>query len=323
MPNGPARRQLLKAVVASSIVAPVAGCIGTLETDGDETTDPSDEDEPGDSSTSDEPARDVGRSMIAALGDGDFETAASYYPVEQFEDEALDEADIAEELENGWPTDLEWIDADVDDVTCECVEPYPDDARAGFEADITGTVATAVELRFSVAYGDGGETVTESAFVNGVEIDGDWYGLLSPRGGPELCGDGETTDGRDEGSGDDGDEREQALEPAAWEDVDEIVLEGAAANWVGVEPAPIEEVENPTLLLFEGREYAIEWRNGDGLTHNLQIRDEADDGLAETDFTENEGDVVSVSVEATATMDRYVCEPHKQTMVGSIDVRDA
>ncbi|MXV63742.1 hypothetical protein GS429_17080 [Natronorubrum sp. JWXQ-INN-674] len=331
MPNGPVRRQLLKAVAASSFVAPIAGCLDTLESGSDDGTAASGDTGPSSNEAdADQAACTVGEALIAALGDGDFETAASSYPYSHFEDgdkdedeDALDEADIAADLENGDVAQLEWVDTDIEDISCECVEPYSDDARTELDEDVVGDVTTVVELRFSIAYDDGTETGTESAFVNGVEIDGEWYGMISQWGSRDLCADGEVPDEHeDDSASDDHSAREQALEPTDWEDVDEIVLDGEIASWVGVEPAPIEDIENPTLLLFEGREYTIEWRNADGMPHNLKIRDEADDGLAETELIEGEGESASLTVDATAAMDNYVCEPHAQTMVGDIDVRD-
>lgn len=323
MSNGPARRQLLKAAAASSIVAPVAGCIDTLETADDGTGDSTPDDGSERDAVPNGPACELGKSIVAAFGDGDFETAVSYYPYEYVADEEVDPTAIAADLEDGSLARLEWVDADIDDISCECAAPYPDAARSELTDDFAGEITDVLELRYSVTYDADGGTATAAAFVRAIEIDGDWYGIFSHLGSPDLCGTRDTAvrDSPESGAGDDtADDR--PLERADWEDVEEIVLEGTVRNWVGVEPAPIEGLENPTLLLFEGREYTIEWINGDGVPHNLQIRDEDDDALVETDLLDQEGASESLTVEATAAMDSYVCAPHESTMAGAIEVED-
>lgn len=107
-----------------------------------------------------------------------------------------------------------------------------------------------------------------------------------------------------------------------WGDVDEIVLNGITAGWEGVEPAPIEGEENPTLVLTEGEEYDVTWENADGQPHNIEIRDDDEeivDGY-ETEIIEEEGETQTLTIEATSEMTDYVCVVHVGTMRGAIEV---
>ncbi|MFP9190667.1 cupredoxin domain-containing protein [Natronosalvus vescus] len=110
-------------------------------------------------------------------------------------------------------------------------------------------------------------------------------------------------------------------EPVGWENVEEIVLEGHFDHWIGVEPPEIADEENPTLVLYAGREYELTWENGDGDFHNLVIWDEDDNALEETDYTDEEGATETLTFEASEEMVRFVCAPHVPTMDGAIEVR--
>ncbi|WP_049925809.1 cupredoxin domain-containing protein [Halopiger goleimassiliensis] len=119
------------------------------------------------------------------------------------------------------------------------------------------------------------------------------------------------------------DDRQQ-LRPEDWEDVEEIRLQAHMRGFYGVEPAMIEDVRNPALLLFEGNEYEITWENGDGVPHNFAVRDESGatvDGISTRRMRER-GQTQSVTVTATGEMHRYLCEPHPGTMTGYVHVRD-
>ncbi|WP_054862330.1 hypothetical protein [Natronolimnobius baerhuensis] len=113
-------------------------------------------------------------------------------------------------------------------------------------------------------------------------------------------------------------------DPAAWADVTEITLEAQTAGWVGVEPAHIEGVENPELVLEAGREYTIAREDGDGLVHDLRLWDENDELVDDyaTELTEETDVRQELSVTATEELAAYVCAPHEMTMRGEIDVVD-
>ncbi|WP_254862729.1 cupredoxin domain-containing protein [Halovivax gelatinilyticus] len=102
----------------------------------------------------------------------------------------------------------------------------------------------------------------------------------------------------------------------------QIEFDGQTEGWIGIAPDDIEGEENPTLVLEEGESYEIGWTEGDGATHNIEIRD--DDGEVvddlETDFTDSPDDDQWLEFEASDEMTTYVCEPHETTMVGDIEV---
>ena len=112
------------------------------------------------------------------------------------------------------------------------------------------------------------------------------------------------------------------VNPADWEDVEEIHFNGITEGWEGVEPAHIDGEENPTLTLFEGEEYTISFENTDGANHDLAIRDDEEQVVNDyqTELTREEGEEASLEIEATAEMAQYVCEPHQTTMVGEIQI---
>ena len=107
-----------------------------------------------------------------------------------------------------------------------------------------------------------------------------------------------------------------------WEDVDSIYLEGYTQNWIGVEPSAIEGEENPTLVLYAGREYEVTWENMDGVEHNFALLDDAEEVLEETERMSGEGETQTHTFEATEEMAQYRCEPHPTTMVGDIEIRE-
>ena len=123
---------------------------------------------------------------------------------------------------------------------------------------------------------------------------------------------------------DETDDWEQSLEPSDWEDVDEIRLEGYMNGWRGVEPDLIAGVRNPSLLLFAGEKYEITWENGDGVPHNVAIRNDerAVVGRNRTATMGTRGETQTISFEATEAMHEYVCEPHPRSMIGYIHVED-
>ena len=101
-------------------------------------------------------------------------------------------------------------------------------------------------------------------------------------------------------------------ESDAWEDVDEIVLSATTAGWEGVEPEMIAGEENPTLVLTEGAEHVLTWKNADGVPHNIELWNERGEVVDEyeTDLLAEEGEHQSLEFEATAELAEYVCELH-------------
>lgn len=145
-------------------------------------------------------------------------------------------------------------------------------------------------------------------------------GCLGGGGG----GDGSSDDGNSDGSSSDGgDEGGQSDGGGAgdWEGVDEIRLEGVTQNWVGVSPAPIEDEENPTLVLTEGQEYDVTWENGDGVPHNIEFRNADGEVIEGTETMGEQGQTQTLTIEATSEMVEYVCNPHETMMVGDVEVQ--
>ncbi|MCU4925747.1 hypothetical protein OB905_07085 [Halobacteria archaeon AArc-dxtr1] len=107
-----------------------------------------------------------------------------------------------------------------------------------------------------------------------------------------------------------------------WDDVDTIELEAHADDgWIGRRPEPIDDVENPDIALYEGREYEIVWTNVDGDVHNFAIWDGGDEPLVSTSFVDEEDQETTHQIEASDEMDVYLCETHEREMVGSIEIR--
>lgn len=102
-----------------------------------------------------------------------------------------------------------------------------------------------------------------------------------------------------------------------------IDLEARIPAWVGVEPAAITGLENPTLVLEAGESYTIGWSAGDGAAHNIQIRDENDEVVDdyETEVVADPADGQRLDFTATEEMAAYVCAPHAPMMNGDIEVR--
>ncbi|WP_440771453.1 cupredoxin domain-containing protein [Natronorubrum sp. DTA28] len=130
--------------------------------------------------------------------------------------------------------------------------------------------------------------------------------------------------GSSDDESDDGDKWQQPLDPDDWEDVDEIRLMGYTGGWEGAEPDLIDGIRNPTLLLFDGNEYELTWENGDGVNHNLAIRNEDNrviSGLRTSDVR-SRGDTATLEFEANTNMHEYLCEPHPRRMLGYIHVEE-
>ncbi|WP_440772086.1 cupredoxin domain-containing protein [Natronorubrum sp. DTA28] len=109
-------------------------------------------------------------------------------------------------------------------------------------------------------------------------------------------------------------------DPDAWRDVEEIQFDGHVGGWVGVEPAAVDRVENPTLVLEAGREYELTWENMDGVHHNIAFWDddrEVVDGYS-TDGNETVGERETLAFEATPEMATYRCEYQPEGQVGEV-----
>ena len=116
-------------------------------------------------------------------------------------------------------------------------------------------------------------------------------------------------------------------EPAAvydaWGGVEEIVLESDVDGWWGLEPDAIAGERNPTLVLYEGREYGISVRNGNGEPHALVLRD-GDGAITERHLTESietRGETRTLRVRADLELAEYACGAHPDPMAGRIEVR--
>ncbi|WP_227014950.1 plastocyanin/azurin family copper-binding protein [Natronorubrum aibiense] len=130
------------------------------------------------------------------------------------------------------------------------------------------------------------------------------------------------SDLEDDMPSDDDHEETESVGPIAIEPGTRITLYGGTAAWEGLEPAPIESVENPTLVLEDSETYEIGWADGDGMMHNLELRDvdgNVVDDLA-TELTSEGGDGQFLEFTASSEIAQYVCAPHEMTMIGDVQI---
>jgi hypothetical protein len=115
---------------------------------------------------------------------------------------------------------------------------------------------------------------------------------------------------------------ENDVDPKTWHDVERIRLDAYVGGWVGVEPTHIDRVENPTLVLFEGRPYELVCENRDNVKHNLAIWDATDERIGEyaTDVVENTGAEAALTLTASDEMATYICEHQPRIQLGNIEV---
>lgn len=121
----------------------------------------------------------------------------------------------------------------------------------------------------------------------------------------------------------DDEEPDEEVDVDEWRDIDEFYFEGRIEAWTGIEPDIIADEDNPDLILIEGQEYDFRWVNGDGVLHNIEIRDDGDDVVDdyETDGEDTEGEEeVLEGVVASEEMVTYICQYHPTTQVGDIEV---
>jgi hypothetical protein len=118
---------------------------------------------------------------------------------------------------------------------------------------------------------------------------------------------------------DDPDEQDEIEDAESWDGVEEILLATAEDSRVGEEPLVIEGEENPTLELVEDREYEIGFVVRDEGEHNLTIH--GDGGQhGRTQITDEEGEEVWQTIDASEELTEYLCDVHPETMVGGIEV---
>ncbi|WP_049912549.1 hypothetical protein [Natrialba hulunbeirensis] len=149
---------------------------------------------------------------------------------------------------------------------------------------------------------------------------------------PESEGDSPDTDANGtESTDDDSDPVTDAAEttvtdtdPDTWAGVSTIRLDAYVGGWVGVEPPHIDRVENPTLVLVDGREYELTGENQDSVKHNLAIHDES--GTVVDDLSSpiiaTPGETETLRFEASHEMVTYICEHQPVIQLGDIRVVD-
>lgn len=146
----------------------------------------------------------------------------------------------------------------------------------------------------------------------------------------ESTGEGTPADGRESESDDagdadrsngDGDESPDGAEGRETAPL-RIELRGELEGWRALAPDRFEGDVNPNLSLEAGRTCRIGWTEGDGLGHNVEIRDadgEVVDGLS-TPVTREPGEDQWLEFEVSEEMAAYVCMPHEDAMRGEIRV---
>lgn len=115
-------------------------------------------------------------------------------------------------------------------------------------------------------------------------------------------------------------ENESDAESEDGEDQRPIILAGRSEYWYGIAPEEIEGEENPALDLEEGTEYELVWINVDGAEHNLIVESEDGEDLETSDDSEEAGEVVSMTFEASEEAAEYYCEYHPEDMRGDVEL---
>lgn len=99
-----------------------------------------------------------------------------------------------------------------------------------------------------------------------------------------------------------------------------IELEGEVSGWQGVAPDEIAGESNPTLTFEPDEDVTVQWTNADGAGHNFVVVDSDGGELVSTDIMAEEGATQTVEFTASAEMAEYYCQPHPQSMRGSIEI---
>ena len=115
-------------------------------------------------------------------------------------------------------------------------------------------------------------------------------------------------------------ENESDAESEDGEDQRPIILAGRSEYWYGIAPEEIEGEENPALDLEEGTEYELVWINVDGAEHNLIVESEDSEDLETSDDSEEAGEAVSMTFEASEDAAEYYCEYHPDSMRGDVEL---
>ncbi len=165
---------------------------------------------------------------------------------------------------------------------------------------------------------DGGDPEDETDGDDGSSGDGSDGDAASDGNGTadDADPDTDTEDGETDPTETD---REFEIEPGT-----EVLFSGETVEWVGVAPAVIDGVSNPTLVLEAGEEYTIGWTEGNGSLHNIAIWDENEELVddLETELTAEPGANQRLTFTASEEMALYVCHPHNGAgMRGTIEVR--
>lgn len=130
--------------------------------------------------------------------------------------------------------------------------------------------------------------------------------------------------GSDNGYGSSDEENGDGAADADWENVEEFYFNGQVSHWGAEEPTFLEGEENPTITLIDGQEYTFRWYNNDGITHNMEIRNEEGDVIEDyqSDDVGEEGEEASIEgVVASEEMTTYICQYHESTQVGEIEIQ--
>ncbi|WP_266080942.1 cupredoxin domain-containing protein [Haladaptatus caseinilyticus] len=98
-----------------------------------------------------------------------------------------------------------------------------------------------------------------------------------------------------------------------------ILLGAEVPGWEGRLPSSIENEQNPTLELQPGTRYKVAWINRDGAQHQLEILDNDENVLEQTESASERGVNLSVTFTATREMSQYRCRFHPESMRGDIE----
>ncbi|UPM44308.1 PQQ-dependent sugar dehydrogenase [Halocatena salina] len=99
-----------------------------------------------------------------------------------------------------------------------------------------------------------------------------------------------------------------------------ITLDGQISGWQGVSPDDIADETNPTLTFEPGEAVTVEWTNRDGMGHNFVVVDGNEQELLSSDIMAEQGETQTVEFTATEEMSEYFCQPHPQSMRGSVEI---